>query len=195
VTVSDRDKRALALLGVAAVVSGAVYFWPESTTAAIPTVGSIPQAERRLVKLREVAATIPARQKVLEDARKNLADLEKGLLKADTGPQAQALLLQLARKLARAQSPLIDFQQTEIQPIQSMGSDYSEVAASITFVCRIEQLVNLIADLSAQPEMLAPRDLQVRSGDPKQKTLNVRLTVAGLIPRSLAGEQGGGRAR
>jgi hypothetical protein len=58
-------------------------------------------------------------------------------------------------------------------------------------VCRIEQLINLIADLSAQPELLATRDLQIRSGDAKQKTLNVRVTVAGLIPRSLAGEQGG----
>jgi hypothetical protein len=190
-TVSDRDRRALILLGVAAAISGAVYVWPEGSAAAMPTAGSIPQAERRLSQLREVAATIPGRQKVLEDATRALAEQERGLLKADTGPQAQALLLQLARKLARAQSPPIEFQQTEIQPVAPIGKDYSEVAASISFVCRIEQLINLIADLSAQPELLATRDLQIRSGDAKQKTLNVRVTVAGLIPRSLAGEQGG----
>ena len=62
--------------------------------------------------------------------------------------------------------------------------------------CRIDQLVNLLAALQAQPELVATSDLRVLSSNAKEKTVAVRLTVSGVVPRRLvpeksqAGEEG-----
>jgi hypothetical protein len=190
-TMQDRDKRALLLLGAAAAVSLAVYLWPEPGTAAATPAGAAAQAEQRLLRMREVAATVPARLRVLEQAGAEVSEREQGLLRAETAAQAQALLLQIARELLRAQSPPIEIQQTEIGQVVPLGKHYGEAMTSLSFPCRIEQLVNLLADLSARPELIATRDLQIRTADPKQKTLQVRLTVSGVIARSLLPERQG----
>lgn len=188
---TTRDKRALLMLGGATILSLAVYFWPAGDAVAIvaPKADSIPNAERRLARLRDLAATVPARQAVLEEARKDLSKREKGVLNAETAAQAQAAILQIFRKLARTQSPPIELTQTELGQVSPFGKDYGEAFIAIAFTCRIEQLVNLLADLSAQPELVATRDLQVRAGDAKQKTLYVRMTLSGVLPRRLVPER------
>lgn len=194
-TLQDRDKRALLALAGMAVISLAVYFWPAGGAVPMvaPATASTPMAERRLAKLREVAATIPARQKVLEEATAELAEREKGLLRTETAAQAQALLLQMIRKLARAQSPGIELQQSEIGQVAPLGPHYGEVPITVGFQCRIEQLVNLLADISAQPELVATRELVVRTADQKQKTIAVRLTLSGVIPKALMPDNKGGQ--
>jgi len=52
--------------------------------------------------------------------------------------------------------------------------------------------VNLLADLTAQPELVAPADLRISAGDRRRKTMQVRLTVAGVVPRALVPEKKGG---
>lgn len=190
-TLSGRDRRALILLAAAAAFSLAVYFWPQGSAVEIvtPRADSIPAAERRLARLRGLAATIPARQAVLAEAKKDLEAREKGLLNAETSSQAQAAMLQLIRKLAREQSPPVEISQTELGAIAPFGQDYGEALVTVSYTCRIEQLVNLMADLSAQPEMVATRDLIVRAADPKQKTVFVRMALSGVVPKRLAPER------
>lgn len=189
--VSERDRRALILLAGAAAFSLAVYFWPQGSAVEIvaPRADSIPAAERRLARLRELAATVPARQAVLAEAKKDLEAREKGLLNAETASQAQAAMLQLIRKLAREQSPPVEITQTELGAIAPLGQDYGEALVTVSYICRIEQLVNLMADLSAQPELVATRDLLVRAADPKQKTVFVRMALSGVVPKRLAPER------
>ena len=189
--VSERDRRALILLAGAAAFSLAVYFWPQGSAVEIvaPRADSIPAAERRLARLRELAATVPARQAVLAEAKKDLEAREKGLLNAETASQAQAAMLQLIRKLAREQSPPVEITQTELGAIAPFGQDYGEALVTVSYICRIEQLVNLMADLSAQPELVATRDLLVRAADPKQKTVFVRMALSGVVPKRLAPER------
>lgn len=185
---SERDRRALLLLAGCAAIFLAIYFWPQPDPAADVTVAaadSIPAAERRLARLRDLAATMPAREKVLAEAKKDLALREKGLFRAETAPQTAAQILQLVRKLARAQSPAIEIQQTDLGGVDPLGKDYGESTVTVNFSCRIVQLLNLLADISAQPELIATRDLSVRAGDPKQKTMAVRLTVSGAVGRQL----------
>ena len=187
-SVTERDRRALLLLGGCAILFGAIYFWPQQDPAAdvvAPAADSIPAAERRLARLRDLAATLPAREKVLEEAKKELAVREKGLFRAPTAPQSAAEILQQVRKLARAQSPAIEIQQTDLGAVDPLGKDYGESTVTVNFNCRIVQLLNLLADISAQPELIATRDLSVRAGDPKQKTMAVRLTVGGVVGRQL----------
>lgn len=184
--IEARDRRALSLLGVAALVTAFVYFWPTDTGEVVrASESSVPMAERRLERVRELAATVPGKQKLLDGVVAQLKAREKGLIEAETGAQAQAQLSQVIRKLMRAQSPPMETGQVELGPIQALGKDYGEAVLTIGTNCRIEQLVNLLADLSRQPEAIAPRELRVLAADARQKTIGVRLTVSAVLPRRL----------
>jgi type II secretory pathway component PulM len=187
-TLQPRDKRALMLLSAAIVLSAIIYFWPQGggTTVVAPAVNSIPLAEQRLARLRQTVATIPGKEQLLAGVVAQLKEREKGLIEAETAAQAQAQLLQIVRRLLRAQSPPLELGQVDMGAVQLLGDDYAEALVSVSLSCRIEQVVNLLADISAQPEAIATHELQVRAGDARQKTVNVRLTVSGVLPRRLA---------
>ena len=86
---SDRDKKLLALWAV--VVMGAVYFWPSSTdTDTVGAVQSVELTEKRVARLRRLAAAAPGRQEILRKVSDELVKREKGLIVAETAPQAQA---------------------------------------------------------------------------------------------------------
>ena len=186
---NERDRRALMLLGASLLVMALVYFWPAGTGEVVkPSESSVPGAERRLERLRELAATVPGKQKLADGVTAQLKAREKGLIDADTPAQAQAQLTQVIRKLMRAQSPPMDTGQVELAPIQPLGKDYGEAIVTINTNCRIEQLVNLLADVSKQPEAIATRELRVTAADPRQKLIGVRLSISGAIPRRLVAE-------
>lgn len=192
-SLQPRDRRALAMLGVSVVLTGIVYLWPQPGPSNVvsPTIDSIPIAEQRLAKLRQVVATIPGKQQVLDGVLAQVKDREKGLLDAETAAQAQAQLLQIIRRVARSQAPPVEIGQVEMGNIQPLGADYGEALVSVTVLCRIEQLVNLLADMTAQPEAVSTYELQVRTSDLKQKTVSVRVTVAGVLPKRLVPERKG----
>ena len=185
-TLAARDRRALQLLGGAMVVMAIVYFWPTGTVEVVePSTSSAPLAERRLERLRELAATLPGKQKLLDGVVAQLKTREKGLIEAETPAQAQAQLSQVIRKLMRAQSPPMETGQVELGSVQPLGQDYGEAILTISTNCRIEQLVNLLADVSRQPEAMSTRELRILAADPRQKTIGVRLTISAVLPRRL----------
>ena len=192
-TLSRRDRRAVIVLGVALVISLAVWLWPENTAAPAKTVAAadIPLAERRLAKLRQLAAIVPAREAALKQAQIDLGEREKGIIQADTAAQAQAQVLQVIRRLARAQAPPLELTGVEMGPGRQLGGNYGEVLVSVSFSARIDQLVNLLADITAQTELLATEELRLGGASSKQKTMTVRLTVAGLVARKLIPEKKG----
>ena len=57
--------------------------------------------------------------------------------------------------------------------------------------CRIDELVNLLAALSAQPEIIATDEIRCTAANPKSKLMPVRLTMSGLVPRRLVPEKKG----
>lgn len=188
-----RDQRALLILAGAVVVILVLHFWMsgKEQVEAARTVESIPLAEKRLEKLRKLGATLPAKEKGSQAVLAALERREKGMIQAETAPQAQAQILQIFRRIATAQTPPIDLKTVEMGQVRPLGQDYGEISVPVTFECRIEQLVNLLADLTAQPEALATRDLRISVANAKEKVMNVRLTVSGLAPRRLVPEQKG----
>ncbi|MBI4877316.1 MAG: hypothetical protein HY822_22040 [Acidobacteria bacterium] len=185
--VSPRDKRALVWLGLASVFALTVWFWPESTGSVERPVnpGDLPLAERRLARLRQTAAAGPGREQVLKETLADLGRREAGIIQADTAAQAQAQVLQVVRRLTRAQAPPLELSGVEIGPARPFGNDYGEVLVSVSFQARIDQLLNLLADLASQPELLATEELRIGGATTKQKVMTVRLTVSGLVPRKL----------
>jgi hypothetical protein len=186
-SMSARDRRALAVLSVA-VVLGLIYrFWPGNNAPAVvaPAAGNLDLTEKRLARLRESAATVPAKEGILKQVSGSLALREKGLIAADTAAQAQAQLIQIVRRLGDAENPPVEIRSTEIGTVRPLGDAYGEALVSVQIECKIDQLVNMLAAIPAQPELVATSDLRVMSSNAKDKTVGVRLTLSGVVPRRL----------
>lgn len=188
-TLSPFYRRVLAFAAIALLLGVVIRFWPEdSAPSAAPTAETVAIDEQRLARLRDIAATVPAKEEILKKAQLELADREKGLIVADTAAQAQAQLIQIVRTLGGAESPAVDIR-TEGFGLRPLGDAYGEASVSVQFECRIDQLVNMLAGLAERPELASTNDLRVAPTNSKDKTVSVRLTVSGVVPRKLIPER------
>jgi hypothetical protein len=150
---------------------------------------SVPAAERRLETLRKVAATVPAEEELYKKAAAELSQREVGLLKANTDQQAQVALLDLVQNTARVNQVEIRGSQEFREKV--LNDDYGEVSVTVAFTCGMEQLVNLLAAIGNQPEILATNEIQISGGNDKAKNVQVRMTVSAAVPRKLLPEKKG----
>ena len=191
-TNEQRDKRALMVLGAVAVLAF-IYWMAGSSSSSVKVsapVESIDRVEKGLANLRSRAAALPAKEVLLKQANAELAEREKGLISGDTADQAQAQLLQVLRRVAKAQTPPLEIRQVELGQPRSYGNAYGLVTVSVTVDCRIEELINLLSTLSAQPETIATDEIRFGMANAKQKTMPVRLTVSGIVAQRLAPKKG-----
>jgi hypothetical protein len=177
-----------ALLLVAVLAKYGVFSGgPDSLVSA---VDSVPVAEKRLEVLRRKAALIPGREQILKTVQANLQDREKGILTAGTAEQARAHLLEMLHSMASKNGFPAGGADTLPQP-KAMGKEYGQVSVGQSFTCAIEQLVNLLSDISNQAEAVATDAVFVSGRNSKDKTLQVRLTLAGVVPKKLVPEKKG----
>jgi hypothetical protein len=203
-TISERDRRALIILGIALAAGGLLYWYSNSSSSPSPSLvgtpagsklsaplDSIDRSEKRLAMLRRQAATLPGKQARLQQVSLELAEREKGLIPGDTAEQAQAQLLQIVKRVAQQQMPPLEVGQVELGRPRTFGSAYGQVSLSITITCRIEDLVNFLTALSAQPELTGTEEIRFGTSHPKLKTMPIRLTISGLVARRLVPVQKG----
>jgi hypothetical protein len=192
---TDREKRLVTLGGVAALAI--LGYWAATRESDAPvveasaSVADIQGAEQRLTRLRQMTASVPAREQVLAGVQKELAVREQGLLQAETVAQAQAQVLQILRRVSAQQPQPIQIRNFEPGQIRPLGEDYGEVLASVSMDCRPEQLVNLLADLTTQKELIATSEIRVGMAHQKEKVMPVRLTVSAVVPKRLLPERKG----
>jgi Type II secretion system (T2SS), protein M subtype b len=192
VTVGTLDRKNAILLvgGVSAILLLRFVVMADHTPAPVQASESAPMALRRLNKVREIAATAPAKEELLKQATAELESREKGMLKVDTAAQAYAFLQEKLHRLGEQNG--IDIRGMEDPRVRPLGSDYGEAMVFVRFTCRIEQLVNLLAALGNEPEILATNQVQVTGTPDKNKTLNVRLGLSGVVAKKIAQEKKGG---
>ena len=197
---SERDRRALSILLLALSLSGLVYYWPDASATTSPGITGAPagedeleMAQRRRLRLQQIAATIPGKQELLKRAQSEIAEREKGMIVADTAAQAQAQLVQILRQVGRQQTPPLELRGNEGGTVTQLDDAYGQVTVAVVLDCPVEALVNYLTDLTRQKEILATQDLRVASTQSKQKVLSVRLTVSAVVPRRLAPEKKGSR--
>jgi hypothetical protein len=190
-TVGKLDRRTTLILavGVAVVLILRFGVYGDGQPDSVAPLDSIPMAERRLEKLRQVAATVPGKESVLKQVSEELATREKGLLKAETAAQAQAQLIDVIRRVGNSNG--IDVRGAEELRVRKLSDDYGEVLVGVSFGCGVEQLVNFLAGIAAEPQIVSTSEIHVSSGNPKQKTVQVRLTLAAVVPRALVPEKKG----
>ncbi|MDX2153388.1 MAG: type II secretion system protein GspM [Bryobacteraceae bacterium] len=189
----EKNKRALLLLPVVLLLALLVYRNQsgEATEVVAADTADLASAERRLQRLRRQAADIPAKRETLKQAMAELDLREKGLIRAETAMQAQAQVLQVVRRIARAQAPPVEIKNVELSQPRPLGDDYGEVAVAVSLDCRIDQVINILAALTEQPELIATNELRLGAATNKEKTVPVRLTVSGIVPRKLIPEKRG----
>jgi hypothetical protein len=186
----DPKKLAILLVGVALLVFRLATLFRDTPAPVVASAESIPMAERRLERMRKLAATVPGEEAVLKQARAELAAREAGILKADTAAQAGAQLLDVIRRAAMANG--IDARGAEeVNRVKPLANDYGEVSVTVTFTSGIEQLVNFLAGLANEPQILATNEINVSGGNDKNKNVQVRLSLSGVVPKKLVPERKG----
>ena len=188
----DRKTAILWISGVAVILILRFVVLADRSPAVVAASESVPMAEKRLERLRQIAATVPGKEALMKLASGELDAREKGMLKAETGAQAQAQLQELLHKVGAING--IDIRGVEDARIKPLGNDYGEASVTVRFSCLIEQLVNLLATLANEPELLSTSQIQITGGPDKNKTIQVRLTLSGVVSKKLALEKKTGSA-
>ena len=153
------------------------------TTAAAPAE-SIPVVEKRLEIVRQKAAIVPGRETVLKQVSAELASREKGVLQAETAAQAEAQLMEIIHRIGAANG--FDVRGAEeLREAKPLGSDYGEVSVTESFTCQIDQFVNFLAQLANEPEILATNSIHINGMNDKKKSIQVRLSLSGVVLRKL----------
>ena len=188
----DRKTAILWISGVAVILILRFFVLADRSQGVVAASESVPMAEKRLERLRQIAATVPGKEALLKLASGELESREKGMLKADTSAQAQAQLQDLLHRVGAANG--IDIRGVEEVRVKPFGNDYGEASVTVRFSCLVEQLVNLLAALANQPELLSTSETQITGGTDKSKVMQVRLTLSGVVSKKLAQEKktGGG---
>jgi Tfp pilus assembly protein PilO len=173
----------LVMLGLLVAVILRFGLSNDSATAVVAPSDSIPAAEHRLERLRQVAATVPGKQEVLKKALAEMEARHAGMLQADTSAQAQAQLIEVIRRVAMANG--IDARGAEEMRVRPLANDYGEVSVTVTFTSAIEQLVNFLAALANEPQILATNEINISGGTDKKKNVQVRLGLSAVVPKKL----------
>ncbi len=184
-TVGNLDKRTGfgLLAGVAAILILRFVAMGGDSGAPVSPSESIAQTEKRLQHVRQVAATVPGKEVAMKQASATLDTLEKGVFKADTEPQARAQILEMVDNVAKANG--VQTRGLDESHSKPVSNDYGEVTVSVSFACDIVQLVNFLAGLAGQDQILATDGIHITGGTDKKKILQVRMGVSGLVPRKL----------
>jgi Tfp pilus assembly protein PilO len=190
----DRRSRAMLVAGAALLIPAAAWrfgLFGGSDAGTVAAAQAIPIDENRLQSLRVKAASVAGKEARLRQAQGELATREKGILKADTKAQAQAQLLEMVQFIAKTNG--IEVRGVERMSEAVISGDYGEVSVEVAFVCGIDQLVNLMAALADQPQILATNELRINGGNDKNKNIQVHLSVGALVVRKLLPEKKGGQ--
>lgn len=180
----------LATMAVSAVLRFAFFSDRSPKVVVAAPADSIAKAERRLQHLREQAAMVPAKETMLKQALAELETREKGLIRTETGPQAQAHLLDTIHRIA-SQAGFDARGADQFTEVRPFGADYGVVSVAESFTCAIDQLINFLALLPVETEIVATNEIHVGGGNDKKKILQVRLSLSGVVPRSLVPKKKG----
>lgn len=188
-TVGNFDRKTALRLGagVAAILLLKFVVFSDRQPAVIGATEDIPAAEARLKRMREIAATVSARENQFKQATAELNEREKGILKADTAAQAQAILQERLHRVGLANG--IDIRGLEDQKVKPLGNDYGQASVSVRFACNIDQLVNFMAALGNEPELFSTDEINITGTADAKKAIQVRLTLAGVVSKKVAQEK------
>jgi Tfp pilus assembly protein PilO len=184
----DRKNALRLAAGVAVILFLRFVVMADRNQTVVQASESVPMAEKRLERLRQIASTVPGKEALSKQVAAELETREQGMLKAETGAQAQAQLAELLHATGAANG--IDIRGMEDWRVKPLANDYGEVSVTVRFTCKIEQLVNFLAALANVPQLLSTNQVAINGGtDPKNKSVQVRLSLSGVVSKKIAQEK------
>ena len=135
--------------------------------------------EKKLEKYREVARTAALRNVEVNSVEARIREADGGILSSRTAALASAELQQLVNQLTSEES--IEVRSNDFPPVKPLAAQYTQVPIGLQFQCRLDQLVNLVTDLAANPKYLTVRNLVIQAMNNKEKTLTVNMQIGGIM--------------
>ena len=176
---SNRDKRALRILGICALVAAGLGLGPHVLAPSHSPGISIETLEQRYLLARETAERQPRLERDARAAARALQVLERRLLRSETPSLAQAEIRTMTTQLLRSEG-VSDHRSTFGSPATDEGP-YLGIPIDLEFACRTEQLVRIMASLANAGPILATRSLRISVDRAEGRRLGVRLSVEGYL--------------
>ena len=154
---SQRDKRALAMLGIAValfLVLQLDMFAPGSTSGAATSDAALEALEQRLQLAQVQARQRPLTEAELAAAQTRLEKVESRLLESADPALAQAEMRTLVGQLLEAEG--IPLRTSRFSPVKLEQYRYAQVPLVVEFTCGIEQMVNFMAATLIHRDCLRP---------------------------------------
>ena len=188
----DRKTAILGAVGVRRDSAAALCAcWRTRTPDVVAASESVPMAGERLERCAQIAATVPGKRNGHERGRRpNCESREKGMLKAETSAQAQAQLQEMLHRLGQLNG--IDIRGMEDARMRLLGNDYGEASVTVRFSLPDRTTGESAGGAGSEPELVSTNQIQITGGPDKAKTIQVRLTLAGVVPKKLAQEKKSG---
>jgi hypothetical protein len=190
-TIAPRERTALAVLAAAIAAWALLQFviLPGGSAPAAQAVSlSSEQLRQKVALLRQTAAALPVHEALLKQMDADLADRERGIIQAGTAAEAQAQLVLTAQRVGKVNE--LDVRGSDSPAPKAFG-EYGIVYATISFDCHIEQLLNFLADLTREQELIVPSEERITSTNAKEKMMSVRMLLAGVVSKKLIPEKKG----
>jgi len=186
---SDRDRRALVILLSVVSILGVhrliTTLAPIRDSGVATTSASVERLQKILSNQRRAAASVARKEQMLRQMKAELGTRERNLIQAETAAQAQARLLEIIKQVAQRQVPPLEILQIEFSPPRRFNEAYGEVLVSVTLQCTIDEVLNLVAELTCEAYIIATDEIALTVADQSHKTLQAHITVTGLVYRRL----------
>lgn len=188
-SLTRRDRRALLILMLGAFSMGLYRLKSISSDSGTPQdcYRNVP-LERLGSMLREhrrSAAALPQKQETLRRLTAELASREGSLIEAATQSEAQAELLEVVKTALNQQDRPLEIKKVEFVPGRELDETYAEISVVITTECTIDEIVNVLSDLTAAPQAIATNEITLTVENQKLKTLQARLRMSALVRKSV----------
>ena len=178
--IGKRDRKALQLGGMALAV------WVILRFAVFPAWdrqqqerAELPLRETALLKYRQALAAVSADERTAELLQIRLRETESGLLENSSPALASAEFQDRIRQSAANHA--IELRSSQFLALRPLEAGYAQVPLGLQFQCRLDQLVNFLAELRSGPKIVAVPQLQIQSNGGPEKLIAVTLTAAGVM--------------
>ncbi len=185
----ERDRRALLLLGIGI----AVYFlisalilpaWDRLSVGA----DAVTKKEDELRKYRRAVVSAQNYSRLLDQAKKSVADAEGRLIRGDNASLASVELQTLVEGAAAKFN--IPLTQRNMSSAKKKDDYFNEITMTLSFESTPNQVTSFLGELRAAPKFVTVRSFQLSPVNPAQeaptkgelkKTVRVNVTVAALL--------------
>lgn len=175
----NRDRRVVPVVVIILALSGLlVYQWGRGYHgAALEEIASLSEQYEMYRAVEARAGDLPTR---VERARRDIEELERGLLKADTEALGAAVLQEAVKSIA-AKRGIKMVSEKALSTIEA--EEYTRIPVEFQFRSGLRQMKEFILDIESSELLLGVRRLSIRTPDGSGDRLEVTIAVEGAIRR------------